>query len=52
LETLRLTVYKSSVPTRFDFIPKFVKLRVLDIRYPGKGDDYFELIGKHCPDLR
>lgn len=36
----------------FSYIPKFSKLKSLDISLFGVGDDCLQLIGIYCPDLR
>ncbi|XP_046647224.1 uncharacterized protein LOC124337176 isoform X2 [Daphnia pulicaria] len=52
LETLRLDHFTYQYLANFSFIPKFKKLRILDISFYETDDDCFLLIGKHCPDLR
>ncbi|EFX87228.1 hypothetical protein DAPPUDRAFT_97349 [Daphnia pulex] len=52
LETLRLDHFTYQYLANFSFIPKFTKLRILDISFYETDDDCFLLIGKHCPDLR
>jgi hypothetical protein len=52
LETLLLDITTRRYVGDFYFIPKFRKLRILDISFCQAGDDCLNLIGKHCLELR